>query len=964
MSDLSDESDRVAQLRELLVLDSAPEPVFDSIVKLASEVCGVPIALVSLVDAERQWFKASVGLPGVNETPRDIAFCAHAIQGDGLFEIADATRDARFAANPLVTGAPDIRFYAGAPLVLAGGARVGTLCVIDRQARQLDASQKHILLALARIATEALQARRDLFLRVASVRSEFEQKVADSEVRYRAIVEAQSELVSLTQADGTIVFVNLAYARCFGKTPQQMQEQNLFDFIAPQDREAVAARLRRVWESGQSQSNVNRMRTDDDSPRWISWTNTLHRDAQGKALLHSVGRDVTERRQAELALEASQAMLARTGRIAGVGGWQLDLATGALDWTEETRRIHEVAADFQPTLEVAVSFYAPAAREQVEQAVQQAMADGTPWDMELPFITAKGRPIWVRAQGEVEWEHGRPVRLVGAFQDISERRKLLERLADNERFVRQVTDGLPLRIAYVDMDLRYRFVNRANCERFARPRDEILGRTLVELMGRDMAPASSAKVHAVLDGKAQHFEYEEAGDTGVRRFESHLVPDLADDGQMRGFYSTGVDITQRSATERDLRELTEILDNTTDFVVQTDGDGTISYLNPAARRVLDVAPKQPLDGLRFASFVTEQTRRHLAEVAMPQVTREGVWVGESTVCVAQGREMPVSQIIIAHHDRQGRIARFSSVMRDRTAQQQAERGLARQTATLQSVAQAIPASVAVVGADQRYRFVNDAFVRWLGVARENLIGRTIAEILPPREYARSRAWVERALAGESVQFERDYDARGGPTHIAVSYIPLWLDSGSPDGFVAMLQDISQHKRTEVRLLQLAQRDALTGLLNRSGFEQQMELAVADGNGASLGLLYIDLDHFKPVNDRYGHPVGDQVLQQFAQRLTALVRTSDCVARLGGDEFALLLTGVRDSAIAQKIADKVIAAAQAPFTVGEQVLRIGASVGVAFGVDVQAGWPDLVKRADAMLYEAKNAGRGRQAGAGR
>lgn len=961
MPDLSQELHRIAQLRELLILDSAPEPVFDSIVKLASEVCAAPIALVSLVDAERQWFKASVGLPGVNETPRDIAFCAHAIQDDALFEVPDATLDARFAANPLVTGDPDIRFYAGAPLVLDGGARVGTLCVIDRRVRQLDASQKHILTSLARIATEALQARRDLIQRTASVRSEFEQKVADSEARYRAIVESQSELVSLAQADGTLVFVNTAYARRFGKTPEQLQGRNLFDFITSQDREAVATQLRQVWESGQSQSNVNRMRTDSESPRWISWTNSLHRDAQGQALLHSVGRDVTERRQAELALQASQAMLARTGRIAGVGGWQLDLITGAVDWSEETRRIHEVDADFNPTLERAVDFYAPGAREQVEQAVQRALADGTPWDMELPFITAKGRPIWVRAQGEAELEEGNPVRLVGTFQDISERRALLERLADNERFVRQVTDGLPLRIAYVDKDLRFRFVNRANCERFARPREEILGHTLVELTGRAMQATSNARVRAVLNGEAQHFEYEEVSDNGVRRFESHLVPDITDDGRLRGFYSTGVDITQRSAAERDLRELTEIIDNTTDFVVQTDWYGAISYLNPAARRILNLAPKQAIDGLSFSAFTSEKTQRHFVDVVLPVVKRDGVWVGESSIYVAGGREVPVSQIIIAHLDLQGRIARFSSVMRDRTEQQQAELALARQSATLQSVAQAIPASVAVVDVDQRYRFVNDAFVRWVGVARVNLIGRTIAEILPPQEYARSRAWMERALAGESVQFERAYDAGSGPTHIAVSYIPLWMDSGKVDGFVAVLQDISQHKRKEVRLLQLAQRDALTGLLNRSGFEQQMEQVVADGNGASVALLYIDLDHFKPVNDQYGHPVGDQVLQQFAQRLSALVRPSDSVARLGGDEFAILLTDVRAGANASMVADKVIAASHAPFAVAEHVLHIGASVGVAFGADAEAGWPDLVKRADAMLYEAKNTGRGRQAG---
>ncbi len=962
MQEIPEESRRITQLRDLLVLDSEPEPVFDSIVQLASDVCGVPIALVSLVDAERQWFKANVGLPGVNETPRDVAFCAHAIGDDALFEVPDATRDARFVANPLVTGNPDIRFYAGVPLTLDGGARVGTLCVIDRQARQLDASQKSILIALARIATQALQARRDLIQRAASVRSEFEQKVADSEARYRAIVESQAELVSQSQADGTLVFVNTAYASRFGKTPQEMMGLNLFDFITSQDKAAVAAQLGQVWASGQSQANVNRMLSQDGSLCWISWTNSLQQDPTGRSLLHSVGRDVTDRKQVELALEASQAMLTRTGRLAGVGGWQLDLASSALSWSDETRRIHEVDADFKPSLDTAVGFYTAGARERVAQAVQRAIADGAPWDLELPLVTARGRSIWVHAQGEVEFDQGKPVRLVGSFQDISERRQLLERLADNERFVRQITDGLPMRVAYVDKELRFRFVNLANCERFGRAREDILGRTVAELTGREYDAMVSAKVRGVLGGEAQNFEYEEATDGGMRRFESQLLPDIAADGQVRGFYATGVDITQRSATERDLRELTEIIGNTTDFVVQTDWRGTISYLNPAARRLLGIAPQQPLDGMNFASFNTAQTNRNLAEVVVPQVKRDGVWIGESMCFAAGGREVPVSQIVIAHRDALGRIARYSSVMRDRTEQQQAEQALARQSATLRSVAQAIPASVAVIGSDQRYRFVNDAFVRWAGVERDQLIGRTIADILPPQDYARSRIWVERALAGESVQFERDYAGHSGPTHIAVSYIPLWLDSGKTDGFVVMLQDISQHKRKEVRLLQLAQRDALTGLLNRSGFEQQMEQVVADGNGRSLALLYIDLDRFKPVNDQYGHPVGDKVLQQFAQRLLALVRPSDGVARLGGDEFALLLSGVRAGGDAKAIADKVIAAAQTPFQVAAHVLQIGASVGVAFGVDSASGWPDLVKRADAMLYQAKNAGRGRQAGA--
>ncbi len=156
----ADESARLAALWGLDVLDSGPEEEFDALIKVASIVCGVPISLISLIDSERQWFKANIGLPGVSETPRDIAFCAHAILGDDLFEVPDAARDVRFADNPLVTAAPDIRFYAGAPIVLDDGSRVGTLCVIDRQPRQLDATQRAIVSNLALAAAHALQGRR------------------------------------------------------------------------------------------------------------------------------------------------------------------------------------------------------------------------------------------------------------------------------------------------------------------------------------------------------------------------------------------------------------------------------------------------------------------------------------------------------------------------------------------------------------------------------------------------------------------------------------------------------------------------------------------------------------------------------------------------------------------------------------------------------------------------------------
>jgi GAF domain-containing protein len=145
------EAERLAALYALLILDTPPEQRFDKIVDFAAREFDVPIALISLIDRERQWFKASIGLD-VCETGRDISFCGHAILARDIMVVPDALEDPRFADNPLVTGEPGIRFYAGAPLVLPSGAALGTLCLIDRRPRTLDAMELGILATLRDLA--------------------------------------------------------------------------------------------------------------------------------------------------------------------------------------------------------------------------------------------------------------------------------------------------------------------------------------------------------------------------------------------------------------------------------------------------------------------------------------------------------------------------------------------------------------------------------------------------------------------------------------------------------------------------------------------------------------------------------------------------------------------------------------------------------------------------------------------
>jgi GAF domain-containing protein len=157
------EAARIAALNRYAILDTEPEQSFDDLVTLAAHICKTPMAMLSLVDEHRQWFKSKVGVQ-VRETPREVSICTHAIQQDDLFIVPDTRQDPRFRDNPLVVGEPRVRFYAGAPLINEDGFALGTLCVIDREPRELDEDQKDALLSLRRLALAQMELRQNLRL--------------------------------------------------------------------------------------------------------------------------------------------------------------------------------------------------------------------------------------------------------------------------------------------------------------------------------------------------------------------------------------------------------------------------------------------------------------------------------------------------------------------------------------------------------------------------------------------------------------------------------------------------------------------------------------------------------------------------------------------------------------------------------------------------------------------------------
>jgi len=665
----------------------------------------------------------------------------------------------------------------------------------------------------------------------------YERALSASERQHRAIVEDQTELISLARPDGRLEFINPAYSRFFAVAADDLAGRSLYDSLSRDERADWAERLAQVLRSDEALYLEQFLPAGEGAgPRWIAWRHRAQRASDG-IRIHSVGREITLRKRAEEELKSREDFLVRIGRVAGVGGWSLDLRTQSLYWSAEVRRIHEVAADHVPDLESALAFFPPRSRAKMRLSLEEAAREHGHWDLELPFATATGRRIWVRSVGEAESDgDGNVIRLVGALQDI----------------------------------------------------------------------------------------------------------------------------TERKATESSLRELTEVFDSTPDFIAQTDWQGHVHYLNPAARRAVGLGADTSLSGRLYSEFYTPETNYRFIFEIIPAVKERGVWVGETQVVLEGGRIAPVSHMVIAHRDATGRVSRYTSLMRDIASEVANREELARKTSTLNSIVEAIPAMLAVWDGNVRCQLVNRAFERWRDRPRESFLGRGMEEALGPDEYARSSPWLERALAGETVVHEEDYPSAREYRHLSITYTPLRLQDGSVGGFIGIAQDITHHRQERLRLAALSEHDPLTGLLNRAGFETYIIEKVNRGEGATLAVLYIDLDYFKAVNDRYGHAAGDEVLRQFAARLKAAVRPSDAVARLGGDEFGIVLGGVREPNHAATVAEKVVETASMPFAVADLALTIGASVGVAYDADREGGWKGLLARADAKVYEAKAAGRGRSA----
>ncbi|MDO9707510.1 PAS domain-containing protein [Paracraurococcus lichenis] len=425
-----DERARLAALDSYAILDTPPERAFDEVVRLAAQICDAPVALVSLVAGDRQFFKAELGI-GVRQTPLEVSICAHAILRPGLFVVPDTAEDPRFAGNPLVCGSPHLRFYAGALLETAEGLPLGTLCVLDYVPRPegLTAQQGFALQVLARQVMSQLELRRAL-----KAREEDAARLAESERQFRVLADSMPQMVWATQPDGYHDYYNRRWYEFTGVPDGSTDGEGWNGMFHPEDQERAWIRWRHSLATGEPYEVEYRLRRADGVYRWTLGRALAVRDAGGRIVRwFGTCTDIEEQKQTEERLRSSEERLRLAlGAAEMVGTWVWDVGTNRITADSGYARLFSVApeavAEGLP-IEMLLPAIHPEDLPATEVAINRALAgehDGV-FEAEYRVLLRDGTIRWVNARGRCEHDAtGRPTRFPGVVMDITERKQAEE----------------------------------------------------------------------------------------------------------------------------------------------------------------------------------------------------------------------------------------------------------------------------------------------------------------------------------------------------------------------------------------------------------------------------------------------------------------------------------------------------------------------------------------------------------
>ncbi len=799
-----------------------------------------------------------------------------------------------------------------------------------------------------------------------------EEALAQSEAHNRAILDTAVDGILVVNMASRVAYANPATCLLTGYSGAELQDRPLADLMPERFRSQHDAAFTRYLQTGHPN---------------MPWRNLafvlLHRDGHevpvevsigeqggaGTRLFIGVLRDVAERRQAELALQESRERYR-------------SLFVNMLDGYAYCRMLYEqgephdfVYLDVNPAFGRLTGLHAVIGKKISE--VIPGIRESNPELFEIYGRVARsGQPerfetylprldCWFSiAVYSSEQDH-----FVAVFDNISERKHIQQALEEGKERIHLLLDSMAEGMYGVDTHGDCIFVNSAGLRMLGYAQSsDLLGRHIHEIMHHSHAdgspyPAGECRAYrAYVEGRDIHV----ADEVFWRRDGSGFPVEywsypMRQGGQVVGSVVTFMDISARRQSEERLYAARQMLQHVINTVPQHIfwKDRDIRYLgcNEAFAKSAGVGSPEDIVGKNDYELAWRQYadlyRRDDAEVMATETPKHAII---EPVVLADGGTRWLETSKVPLRDSQGLVIGVLGVFQDITERRAAEERLRQSAKVFESTTD----GVSITDSAANIIAVNRAFTEITGYTEAEMLGKNPRLLQSGRHdesFYRS-VWSSIAQVGawSGEIWNRRKNGEVYPEWLTISTVRD--DTGKLTNYVGVFADISQIKQSEAKLEHLAHYDPLTDLPNRLLFGARLEHAIrrAERDAALLALLYIDLDRFKTVNDGLGHPAGDRMLREVAQRLSHCVRAEDTVARLGGDEFVIMLEGLDSTAPATTMADKLLAALTRPFDLDGQEVFIGASIGIstypADGADTAA----LLKNADAAMYRSKEGGR--------
>jgi len=583
---------------------------------------------------------------------------------------------------------------------------------------------------------------------------------------------------------------------------------------------------------------------------------------------------------------------------------------------------------------------------------------------EEPQTTPDGNTIWLStSKVPLRNAHGEIIGLLGMYEDITNSKTSQIALQREKHTAQNYLDIVGVMILVLDREKNVLLINKRGCEIMGYSAEEMIGKNWVEnflpkRIRESVNEVGESLVHKEIEN-INYYENPVLTKSGEERLIAWRNTTILDEnGDITGILTSGEDITDFKAASVALQNseqrLKSIVENEPECVKIVNPEGMLIEMNPAGLEMLEAHSLEEAQNRPLIEYLLPQWRPKFFELHQTAMQgNEGIL--EFEIIGLHGTHRWLESHAAPLKDSNGNITSVLAVTRDITERKQAEEQLHK----LSQAVEQSPSAVVITDIHGNIDYVNNAFTSTTGYMAEEVVGKN------PRFLQSSKTspsiykemW-SKLMQGEKWVGEFINKHKNGEEYIqSVIVTPIVDKDGKTTHFMAIEEDITDKKRNEERIHFLANFDSLTGLPNRAQMEDHLNytLSLARRSNGHFALMFLDLDHFKDINDTLGHKIGDELLVKLSQRLKSVLREEDTLSRQGGDEFILLLPGA-DAHGSSIIAQKLLEVVSRPFTVGHYELTVTISIGIALYPNDGNSIETLSKNADAAMYRSKQEGR--------